>query len=207
MGKSLKLKFPGAPTPEDEDKIIYALGRMTIAWSSSEHYLALLIMRLMGHVDLSDADKVQAAASGQPVSLIADTNAIFSIFLAIDSTRGRRKIAENIADARFDEHHISEEWWRKIKEILKAHEAIGKLRNKYAHTALARDDDGRYIQLNRDILVQSKNLTKKQNNLDIRANNNKLTSEMVDETTKRIGRWIEEFHDLLKHLPSKATIG
>lgn len=61
-------------------------------------------------------------------------------------------------------------------------------------------DDGSYVFLNADMMTFSLDGSRKQRSPRIKAGNNTVKVEMIDEIIDEIASWVRETHDLLNRL-------
>jgi hypothetical protein len=203
---SVSLNFPAVPAPQKIDDVVIALGRMTIAWSSSEFYLLLLLTRLMASAPVSSADGVSTAMRGR-ADMVVDTNAVSALYFAVESSRGRRRLVQDLAHARRGDGYLVEESYDRIARLLNEHDAIARSRNKYAHTAMGLSEDGSYVLLDKKLMISHKDGSRLERSSLIRTNNNKVQAKMIDGVTDRLESWIGEAKTLLTSIATKPTAG
>lgn len=201
---SVSIKFPGVPEPIGPCDVVVAMGRLAIGWSSSEYYLALILARLMAQADLSSRDKIQKAASGR-ADMIVDMNAVYALYFAVESSRGRRKMVMDLASVRNGEGYLTQSSFEEIKSLLEKHSDIGRVRNKYAHTAMGRIDDGAYVLLDGQMLISRTDGSRKQRSAKIRANNNKVQAKAINEVADRLAAWVGEATDVLNRISTLVS--
>jgi hypothetical protein len=202
---NVSLSFPGVPSPEKtDDDVVVALGRMTIAWSSSEFYLLLLLHRLMAIADLSTDEKVSRAMNGA-AEMVVDTNAVSALYFAVESSRGRRSLVQDLASARKGEGCLVKESYDDITSLLSEHGTIGKVRNRYAHTAMGLSGDGSYVLLDSKMMISRADGSRMERSVIIRTNNNKVQANMIDDVTNRLEAWINKAKALLKSVSTTAA--
>ncbi|WP_411036166.1 hypothetical protein [Shinella sp. BYT-45] len=200
------IRLPAVPEHPHANDVIVALGRLTMAWSASEFYLALIMSRLMARADLSTMENLLKAMDGEAV-MISDTNAVFALFFAVESSRGRRKLVLDLAEARHGEGYLYKASFDEIKALLKSHGDIARLRNRYAHTAMGLAEDGSYILLDGKMILTRIDGTQMQRNAKIRANNNKVNPKMIDDATNRIADWIDEARSVCSRIATSIEPG
>lgn len=105
---ALSISWPAVPEKPNASDLVVAMGRLAIAWSSSEHYLVLALYRL-----LSDQADVERQILNK-----ATHNAAFALFYAVESSRGRRKLVHDLADVRAGEHVLSKAANAELKALL-----------------------------------------------------------------------------------------
>ena len=205
MLAEVAIEFPGVPASSDETALIHALGRLTIAWSSSEFYLALLLQRLMASPKLDDADDWHRGLCGNVV-MTSDMNAVFSLFFSVESSRGRRDLVRALATARHGEGNLVTASFEAIKALLESHGKIARNRNKYVHTAMGRETDGSYVLLDNKTLITRMDWTTRLRNPRIRAKNNRVDPKQIDDVVASIGDWIDTAIALLKSIETRTII-
>lgn len=168
-----------------------------MAWSSSEFYLALLLQRLMASAQLETPEQIDQAVAGD-ADMVVDMNAVFALYYAVESSRGRRDLVRRLAEARHGEGFLPHESLDRIKSLLTDHASIGKNRNGYAHGAMGRADDGSYILLDRKMMISRSDWSTRLKNPQVRANNNKVEAKRIDEVTSSIDEWINRALDTLR---------
>lgn len=201
---AVAINFPKVPEKPNPSDIVVAMGRLAMAWSASEFYFGLILARLMAHADLSSSENVQKALDGSAVMTV-DMNAIYALYFAVESTRGRRRLVLDLASVRVGEGYLIQASYDSIKELTEQHENIGKIRNVYAHTAMGQIDDGSYVFLNGKMMISRVDGARKQRSARIRAGNNKVQVKMIDELTDRITAWIEQASVVLNQIATSAS--
>lgn len=193
---SVELKLPGVPAAPEHETFEAALGRLAIGFSASEMYLALICVRLNSWKNTASND----------FGLTTDTDTIFTMFFSVESTRGRRELVRKLTNTRKGSGYISAEWKDKVDRLLDRHAKIAAKRNLYFHTPLAVGEDGAFYKMTLDILVSRNDRTKLQSNPNIRANNAKLTTDMVNRVCLEIGEWIEDTRLLCMEMESMPSL-
>ncbi|WP_454684880.1 hypothetical protein [Ancylobacter moscoviensis] len=173
-----------------------------MAWSSSEYYLALILARLMSVPDLSTFENIERAAQGKAVMML-DTNAVFAIYFAVESSRGRRRVVFDLAKAKLDEKTLTKASYDDIKLLLDDHERISKVRNKYAHTAMGWSEKGHYVLLDRKMMLTADGGTKRERDPRVRASDNKVDANMVKDVGDRLEKWIASARRTLTDIATK----
>lgn len=204
---TISVRFPEAPANNDIDDMFSALGRLVVAWSASEFHLSQICLRLMAYLDLGDVESVRLAANGKPTSVKADTNAVLAMFLSVESSRGRREMTARLADIRCGEGYITEEWHRKIKDLMTRHQRLGKRRNRLIHTPISRDDEGRFHFLDENILLGREDRTGPNRSAVNRLNNNRVRRSDIDTLIDDVRSWNSDANDLANSIQSAPFPG
>ena len=195
----VRIYFPGMPHKEDKSELISELGRLAMAWSSSEYAIAIILARLMATPDLSTAQNVELAKKGAAVFTL-DSTTVFSIFFAVESSRGRRLLVDQVAENKYNERKLTKDSFDRIKHLLNEHQKIGNVRNKYMHTAMGWSEGGHYVLMDKKMMQPSKDGTIHEHDAILRSKANRVDVKMVKDVGDRLDAWLKNAHKLMNEI-------
>lgn len=169
-----------------------------MAWSSAEYCLSIQFALLMSEPDLRSFQKTSETPHEVIVPLVVDTNAVNSIFWAIDSNRGRRDLVGQLAIARNTDGKLSAELLAELQSLLESMRQLATRRNRYAHTAISVGSDGYTYLRDKNLMINLAAVKGSKRDFVITKNRSRLNISDVHGLCDDIADWIAKFRDFTK---------